>query len=119
MTPEKLRSMKVKHPRFKRANVGRPDRRRLDDKWRKPRGEDNKQRSHRSDRGALPNVGYRNPKSVRGLHPSGYREVLIRSIKDLEGLEGDVAIRLASSIGKRKRDLIVNKAKEMGLKVLN
>lgn len=120
VNPSKLRSKKVKHPRFKRANVGKPDRRRLEDKWRKPRGEDNKQRAHRADRGALPNVGYRNPRALRGVHPSGYVEVLVRSLNDLQQLEGkSVAIRLASTIGKRKRDLLVSKAKEMGLKILN
>ena len=121
MDPKKLRRAKVKHPRFARPNVGRPDRRRLKDVWRKPRGIDNKQREKQAKMGALPNVGYRNPRSIRGLHPSGYREVLVRCLKDLEGLKSadGIAVRIASAVGKRKRKLIVDKVNEMGLKLLN
>jgi len=107
------------HPRFKRANVGRPDRRRLKDKWRKPRGEDNKQREHRVDRGALPSSGYRTPRAVRGYHPCGLREVLVRNVRDLEKVGDGYAVRIASTVGRKKREEILAKAKEMNLKVLN
>ncbi len=120
MKSDKLRSKKVKHPRFVRPNVGRPDRRRLKDTWRKPRGVDNKQREKQVKMGALPNVGYRNPRALRGLHPSGYSEVLVRSLHDLDGIDKEsVAVRIASSIGKRKREQIVSKVTELGLKLLN
>lgn len=120
MKPDKLRSKKIKHPRFVRPNVGRPDRRRLKDTWRKPRGIDNKQREKQVKMGALPNIGYRNPKSLRGLHPSGYSEVLVRCLADLQGLDkGTIAVRIASSVGKKKRAQIVDEANKMGLKLLN
>jgi len=119
--PTKLRSLKKKHPRFKRPNVGRTKRSRLADKWRKPRGIDNKQRSHRMPSGALPNVGFKNTRAIRGIHPSGYREVLVRSLADIEKIKpGDgIALRISAQIGRRKREIIAKKAEELKLKILN
>jgi len=121
INPSKLKSQKVSHPTFKRPNVGRPSRKRLEDKWRKPRGIDNKQREKKNKAGFLPNIGYRNPKDIRDLHPSGFHEVLITCEKDLESVidtEG-VAVRLASKLGKKKREALVLKINELNLKLLN
>lgn len=121
ISSSKLKSGKVSHPTFKRPNVGRPSRKRLEDKWRKPRGIDNKQREKFNKAGALPNVGYRNCKDLRDIHPSGYYEVLICCEKDLEKVidsEG-VAVRLASKLGKKKREALVQKIEELNLKLLN
>lgn len=120
--PKKLRSLKQRHPRFKRPNVGRTKRSRLADKWRKPRGIDNKQRSHKLPSGALPNVGFKNTRTVRGIHPSGYREVLVYNTGDMEKLAGkgdSIAVRIASAVGRKKRELLARKAEELKLKVLN
>jgi len=41
-------------------------------------------------------------------------------LKDLEGIDGKrQAIRIASCVGMKKRLMIEEKAKEMGLKILN
>lgn len=117
----KLKSKKVSHPTFKRPNVGRPSRKRLEDKWRRPRGTDNNQKKKLNRAGALPNIGYRNPKDLRDIHPSGFYEVLISCEKDLENVidtEG-VAVRLSSKLGKKKREMLVQKINEMNLKLLN
>jgi large subunit ribosomal protein L32e len=121
ISSSKLKSKKVSHPTFKRPNVGRPSRKRLEDKWRKPRGIDNKQREKRNKAGALPNIGYRNPKDYRDIHPSGYYEVLITCERDLEKVidTQGVAVRLASKLGKKKREALVNKINELNLKLLN
>jgi large subunit ribosomal protein L32e len=121
ISSSKLKSKKVSHPTFKRPNVGRPSRKRLEDKWRKPRGIDNKQREKFNEAGSLPNVGYRNPKDLRDIHPSGFYEVLICCEKDLENVidtEG-VAVRLSSKLGKKKREVLVQKINELNLKLLN
>ncbi len=121
ISSSKLKSKKVSHPTFKRPNVGRPSRKRLEDKWRRPRGIDNKQREKFNKSGALPNIGYRNSKDIRDIHPSGFYEVLITCEKDLEKVidtEG-IAVRLASKIGKKKREMLVNKINELNLKLLN
>ena len=68
----------------------------------------------------LVKVGYRTPKKYRGLHPSGYEEILVHRPEDLEKLNPEThAVRIAGSVGMRKRILIVEEAEKLGLKVLN
>jgi ribosomal protein L32E len=71
-------------------------------------------------RPALVKVGYRSPKASRGLHPSGYRDNLIHNVTELAKLDpkGDAA-RIAHTVGKKKRIEIINKALQLGIKVLN
>lgn len=90
-------------------------------RWRRPRGTANKKRMKYKFMGANPKVGYRNAVSIRGMHPCGKREVLLGSLGDLEALKGakDVVLRFASGIGERKRKLISEKAKAMGLRIVN
>jgi large subunit ribosomal protein L32e len=111
--------MKRKHPKFFRQNYGRTDRKRISDSWRKPRGVDNKKRIKLKSAGALPEIGWRNPREVRHLHPSGLREVLVRNVQELSRVKNGMAVRIASGVGRKKREEIVRKAKELNLKVLN
>jgi large subunit ribosomal protein L32e len=65
-------------------------------------------------------IGYRTPRKFRGLHPSGFREVLISNIKEIEGLDPSIhALRLAGTLGRKTREKIYEKAVELGFKVLN
>ena len=86
------------------------------DKWRVPRGIDIQ---FRNDDGATPNQGYRTPRFFRGVHPSGFREMKIKTLNELSGVSKDYALRIEAGIGKKKKLAIVDKAIEMGLKVLN
>lgn len=93
---------------------------RLAENWRKPKGVDNKMRKQVSGVPPLVKVGYRGPKSARGLHPSGYRDRLIHNIRDLEKLDPKIdAARIGHSVGRRKRIDIVSRANALGVKVLN
>lgn len=85
-------------------------------KWRFPRGID---MNHDQSEGFMPRVGYRTKKEIRGYHPSGYKEMRVKSIKELEAIPKEVAVRISSGIGKKKKLMIVDKAIELGLKVLN
>ena len=87
------------------------------DKWRVPRGAD----FHlKKEDGKAPGTGYRTSKEIRGLHPSGYKELLVHNIKDVENAkEGNFAIRIASAVGKKKREQIIKRAHELKIKVLN
>ena len=105
--------MEKKKPTF---NVSGPSKKRVKERWRRPRGVDNKKRIKRKDRGALPKVGYK--KKIRGLHPSGKPELLVKNLKDLEGAK-DVVVRISGSVGKKLRKEIVKKAESLGLKILN
>ncbi len=95
-------------------------RKRLGEKWRKPRGRHNKMRLKLKGKPPLPSIGYRKKKSIRGLHPSGYEEVLVETPYQLDNVNnGKQAIRISRRVGKRKRELIIKRAEELGIKVLN
>lgn len=118
--PEKLRKLKKRHPKFFRSNYGRKNRKRVKENWRRPRGGDNKKRMKLKHVGAEPNIGYRKRRDIRGLHPSGYEEVRVRNVDELKNVDGKYqAIRIAASVGRRKREEIIKKAVELGIKILN
>jgi len=107
-----------KKPKFVRAESWKYDRFSLS--WRKPRGLDNKIR--RKIKGWPPgaSMGYKGPKIARFLHPSGYREVIVFNIADLAKIDINTqAARIAHTVGKRKRALIIAEAKKLNIKILN
>lgn len=122
MTPMEKRLMnvrsrqKAKKPEFNRHDTQK--KKRLGLSWRKPRGLHNKLRQQVSAKGKLVRPGFGSPKAVRGFHPSGFPEILVNSVADLAKAEGCV-VRIASTVGQKKRLEIQAKAAEMNLKVLN
>lgn len=105
-------------PQFQRPESWRYTR--LKENWRKPKGLDNKVRKMVKGWPRLVKVGYRGPISARGLHPSGFRDILVDNLKGLDGLNPETdAVRLAAGLGARKRGDILDRANELGLKVLN
>ncbi len=109
---------KRKKPKFQRQESWRY--KRVKENWRKPRGLDSKMRKKVKGWPPSPNKGYRNEKSVRGFHPSGFRETIVKNINDLEKVNREYeAIRIAHTVGDRKRTEIINKAKDMGICILN
>lgn len=121
MATEVKRLIKVrveKGARFKRDGYGK--KRQLSDSWRKPRGQHNKQREQKKAKGALPKPGFGSPVAVRGMHPSGFFEALVASVKELEGLDPKTqAVRIAATVGDRKRVVLQEAALKAGFKVLN
>ncbi len=112
---ERLRSRK---PVFLRQESWRY--KRLETGWRKPKGKTSKMRRRLRGWPKLVKVGYKGPKEVRGLHPSGSIEVLVRDLKSLKGLDPvRHAVRIAHTVGERKRVAIIEKCAELGLRVLN
>jgi large subunit ribosomal protein L32e len=65
-------------------------------------------------------VGFRGPKQTRGLHSSGFEEVTIFNVKDLENLNPKTqAARIGGSVGTKKRIDIGKKAEELDIRLLN
>lgn len=92
----------------------------LGDSWRKPRGKHSKQREHLGRRPPVVDAGFRGPSAVRGLHPSGFTEVMVHTPSELEHLDPlREAARIGSTVGSRKRELIMEKAEELNIRVLN
>jgi large subunit ribosomal protein L32e len=115
----KLRARaKNKKPKFIRAESWKFDRFGLS--WRKPRGLDNKIRRKIKGWPPGPSTGYKGPISARFLHPSGYREVMVFNVADLSNIDINTqAARIAHTVGKRKRALIIAEAKSLNIKILN
>jgi large subunit ribosomal protein L32e len=88
--------------------------------WRRPRGIDSKMRSERKGWPASVKVGYRSPKGVRGYHPSGFEEIMIYNEYDLDFVNpSNQVVRIGHTVGRRKRVLIVQRADELGVYVVN
>jgi len=88
--------------------------------WRKPRGNLSKQRRGIKGKGDTVEAGFRGPAAVRGRHPSGFEEVRVHNAADLEDVDGDTqAVRIASSVGDRKRERIEEDAADREIRVLN
>ncbi len=109
---------KAKKPHFRREESWRY--KRVSQIWRKPDGVDSKMRKHKKGWPKSVEVGYRGPKMARGLHPSGYIEVKVRTIDDLSEVDPETqAIRIAHTVGMKKRAEISIKAGEKGIHILN
>ena len=107
-----------KRPEFVRQESWRYDR--LAPNWRRPKGKDNKMRKQVSGVPPLAKVGYKGPRKSRGLHPSGYNDILVFNIKDLTKIDPKVdAVRIAHTVGNKKRIEIVSEATKLKMKILN
>ncbi len=57
---------------------------------------------------------------MRGLHSSGFEEVLVHRPQDLEGMDPKTqAARMAHTVGMKKRLAIQERADELEIRVLN
>jgi len=116
-----MRAKRHKKPKFLRQEWFRfKNIRRKWLKWRKPRGLHSKLRRHIKGKGFRPQPGYGTPKTLRGLHPCGLKEVLVSNKKELAGLNGKTtAVRIAKGVGALKRAEIQAEAARLKIKVLN
>jgi large subunit ribosomal protein L32e len=109
---------RVGKPQFNRQDYHK--KKRTPTSWRKPRGGLSKQRRGHKGKGPKVEAGFRSPKAARGLHPSGFEEVRVHNVDDLDGVDGDTeAVRIASKVGSRKRERIEEAAEDAGIRVLN
>ncbi len=105
-------------PQFNRQDYHK--KKRTPTSWRRPRGGLSKQRIGIKGKGDKVQAGFRTPTEIRGLHPSGFEEVHVHKPDDLDGVDGDTqAVRIASSVGGRKRERIEEVAEDNDIRVLN
>lgn len=122
--PPILRLLKVrKRQKSRKPHFVQTDqhkKKRLKDTWRRPRGLHNKKRRYILGKGEMARPGYGSPSAVKGLHPSGFKEILLNRVQDVDNVDPNTqAIRISRTIGQRKRIEIVKKARSLGLKILN
>jgi len=109
---------KMKKPRFVRQESWKYFR--LKENWRRPKGLDNKVRKRIKGWPPRVSAGYGGPKAARGLHPSGYEEVMIYNTEDLKRIDSKTqAARMAHTIGRRQRVKIITEARKKRITVLN
>jgi large subunit ribosomal protein L32e len=88
--------------------------------WKLPRGMHSKARRHFKYRPPVVSIGYRGPAAARGLHPSGFQEVLVWNPEDVAKLDkATQAARVGGTVGGMKAKLIQKKADELGVRILN
>jgi large subunit ribosomal protein L32e len=117
MAREKSR-LEKKKGKFKRQNYGK--KKRVPERWRRPKGIDSGHRIDEKHKPAHPRVGYMTPTKVKGLHPTGYEPVRVFNLDGLEGLDAKKqAIIIASSVGKKKRLEINKAAQAKNIQILN
>jgi large subunit ribosomal protein L32e len=109
---------KHKKPEFLRSESWRYTK--LSESWRRPRGLDHKMRRKIKGWPPMVSTGYKGPKIARGLHPSGYRDVLVHNTKELNELNPNTqAARIAHTVGRKKRAQIIAEARAKNVVVLN
>ncbi len=112
------RQIKKRTPTFLREEWFRY--KRIPKNWRRPDGITSKMRINLKYRPSKVRVGFRGPKEVRGLHPSGFEEVMIYNVADLKNIDPEKqAARIGGTVGTKKRLEIAKKAEELEIRVLN
>ncbi len=124
MTEDKKRLLRLKEkikrrrPNFVRQESWRY--KRVKESWRRPKGIDNKMQEKRKGYPRKVGIGYRTPKAIRGLHPSGYELVYVTNPSNLDGVDPELeAIVISSTVGRRKKQAILDKADDLRIKVIN
>ncbi|MEE8299944.1 MAG: 50S ribosomal protein L32e [Desulfatiglandales bacterium] len=88
--------------------------------WRKPRGIHHKVRLNRGGKGESPSIGYGTKAEQKGVHPSGYMDVLVENPSQLATLDKERdAVRISGRVGDFKAQKIMEDSKKLGLKILN
>jgi large subunit ribosomal protein L32e len=112
------RKIKSRTPEFLREEWFRY--KRISKNWRRPDGISSKMRRNFKYRPSKVRVGFRGPKYARGLHSSGFEEVIVYNVNDLEGIDPKKqAARIGGSVGTKKRLDIEKKANELDVRILN
>ena len=113
-----MRKMRRRKPNFVRSESWRYVR--IKENWRRPRGLDHKMRLKYDGWPPSASIGYKGLKATRGLHPSGYREILVYNVEGLRGIDPKTqVVRIAHAVGKRKKTRMLAEARKKRLIVLN
>ncbi len=113
-----LLKLKKKKPKFVMQDNHK--KKKLKNKWRKPRGSDSKMRYKRRGYRKRLAVGYKTPKSIYGLNKDGLKGVLVHSIKDFKKInKTNEAMIISSTVGAKKKIEIIKEAKNNSIKIIN
>jgi len=118
---EEKRTVARKKPKFlrtdwhKKIRLGRGVKK--NQKWHSAIGRQNKFRMNMKGRGVRPRVGWGAEGDVKGFI-GGVEAVRVENLKELAAVKKGAGV-IVGKVGAKKRLTILEKAKEMGVKVLN
>ena len=126
LDPESARLLRVRsdlsgrRPKFVRQASHRYYRIGRWESWRRPRGLQSKQRRHYGYRSRIVRIGYGSPKVTRGLTPTGFKPVIVRTDAEVNGLDParDAAV-IARTVGTRRRLALEEICRKLGVHILN
>ena len=115
---ELISELRKKKPKFKRTDSNKY---KFKNKWRAPRGLQNKQRLKRKGHVKQPSIGYGSPANIKYLESTtGLKPVVISNFKDIENIDSKTEIILISKkVGVRKKIELLKKCQELKLDVFN
>jgi large subunit ribosomal protein L32e len=88
--------------------------------WRRPKGLQSKQRRHYGYRSRIVRVGYGSPKATRGLTPTGFRPVVVRTDDEITHIDPvREAVVIARTVGTRRRLVLEEACRKLGIHILN
>ncbi len=110
--------MKKRRPKFIAQDSYK--RMRLTERWRSPRGQHSKLRYNKRGNAKKVSPGFKSPVAVKGLSRQGLVINHVSTAVAMQKLQAKKdAIIIGSTVGKRKRLLLLAEAQKLGLKVLN
>jgi len=113
----KKRTAKVlRHHAERYIRLGRQE------KWRKPKGIDNRVRRRFSGTIRQPKIGYGSDKKTKHLRPNGFKTFVVHNPADLQVLmmhNRTVAAEIAHNVSSQKRIKILKRAVQLNIKVTN
>merc|ERR1712144_83614 len=112
--------VKKKTNKFKRHQSDRF--KRVPESWRRVKGIDSRVRRKFKGKTLMPNIGYGSNKKTKHMLPDGFKKFLINNVSDLEMLlmyNRSYAAEVGSSVSRKTREAILERAKVLDIKVTN
>ncbi len=106
--------IKAKKPNFSRQDSHK--KKRLGNRWRRPKGIDSKMRLSLSGYKRSPSKGFRSPRRVRGQDRKGNELILVHNVAELQGHK---AVTIAGTVSLRKKVAIVKECMDKSITVSN
>lgn len=115
---EARKTQKKRKPAFIRQDAHKNPK--LDERWRRPKGSDNKMRLAKRGYRRAVSVGYRAPAGVRGLTNAGFERVKVARKGDLASIDPKTqCVVVASGTGMKKRMEILQECADKQIPVFN
>lgn len=112
---------KRKKPKFLRQDAHKKSKlgkgRKKKQKWKSPKGLQSKIRLNIKGKPKKVRIGWGAKKENKGKI-NGIEVVRVENLKEMESVEKGKGV-IIGKVGKRKKEILINKAKEMKLKILN